>query len=57
MKKGLYSSCCNQDKGIYYYKTYDNSAINAVDMNREDLDGAEIKAYDLVKEESITFQN
>ena len=53
----IYSSCCNQDKGIYYYKTYDNSAINAVDMNREDLDGSELKAYDLQKEESITFQN
>ena len=53
----IYSSYCNQDKGIYYYKTYDNSAINAVDMNREDLDGSELKAYDLQKEESITFQN
>lgn len=53
----IYSSCCNQDKGIYYYKTYDNSAINAVDMNREDLDGSEVKAYDLVKKKSITFQN
>ena len=34
----LYSSCMNTDKGVYYYKTYDNSQINGVDMFKEDLD-------------------
>lgn len=37
-----YSCCCNTEKGIYYYKTYDNSNITAVDMHRYDLDGREI---------------
>ena len=25
----LYSSCCNADKGIYYYTTYENRHIRA----------------------------
>lgn len=36
----LYSSCCNTDKGIYYYKTYDNSRINAVALRKENLDSS-----------------
>jgi len=53
----IYSSCCNLDKGIYYYTTYDNSAINAVDMHKEDLDADQVIAYDLIKKEQINFQN
>lgn len=32
-----YSSCCNADKGIYYYTTYDNFNIKSVDMHKENL--------------------
>lgn len=53
----IYTSCCNATKGIYYYTTYDNHQINAVDMNREDLDGEEIIRYSLVKDEYIEYQN
>ena len=53
----IYSSCCNQDKGIYYYTTYENSQINAVDMHKENLDSDTVVAYDLVKEQNIHFQN
>ena len=53
----IYSSCCNQDKGIYYYTTYENSQINAVDMHRENLDGAELKVYDLIEGQHFNFQN
>ena len=41
----VYSSCCNTDKGIYYYKTYDNFCITAVDMHREHLDGTTLICY------------
>lgn len=34
----LYSSCMDQENGIYYYKTYDNNRINAIDMNKEQLE-------------------
>lgn len=38
----IYSSCCNTDKGIYYYKTYDNFNIQAMDMKQADLTGSEL---------------
>ena len=44
----IYSSCCNTDQGIYYYTTYENSQISAVDMNREDLEGQTIVSYPLI---------
>lgn len=53
----IYTSCCNTDKGIYYYTTYDNHQITAVDMNKENLDGAELVRYPLIKEEQIRVQN
>jgi len=43
----IYSSCCNTDKGIYYYKTYDNWQIIAIDMYKEELEGASIIKYPL----------
>ena len=33
----IYTSCCNASKGIYYYTTYDNHQITAVDMHKENL--------------------
>ncbi len=53
----LYTSCCNADKGIYYYTTYDNHQITAVDMNRECLDGEEMITYLPVRGEQINWQN
>ena len=53
----LYTSCCNADKGIYYYTTYDNHQINAVDMHRENLDSNELIRYPLIKDEQINIQN
>lgn len=53
----VYSSCCNLDKGIYYYKTYDNSQICAVDMHKENLDGQSIISYALQKIPQIKWQN
>ena len=34
----VYTSCCNTDKGIFYYTTYKNRQICAVDMNKLNLD-------------------
>lgn len=41
----IYTSCCNAAKGIYYYKTYDNSRIAGIDMHREDFDGTKCVCY------------
>ena len=53
----IYSSCCNMDKGIYYYTTYENSQITAVDMNKENLDSNKIISYNLIKGQQINIQN
>lgn len=53
----VYSSCCNTDRGIYYYTTYDNSQICGVDMKKEDLDGTELIAYPLISGQKIIYQN
>ena len=53
----IYSSCCNIDRGIYYYRTYDNSQICAVDMHHEDLDGTELISYPLVTKQQINRIN
>lgn len=53
----LYSSCINTQKGVYYYVTYENRSITAVDMCKEDLNSSELITYGLIKKENITFQN
>lgn len=53
----LYTSCCNARRGIYYYTTYGNRQITAVDMHRENLDGNSLVRYPLVTGERIFFQN
>lgn len=53
----LYTSCCNTDKGIYYYTTYNNHQISAVDMRREDLSSSRLIRYAPVQGEQILMQN
>lgn len=53
----VYSSCCNADKGIYYYTTYENHCITAVDMHTEDLDASELYRYPVTRRESIVYRN
>ncbi len=42
-----YSCCCNADKGIYYYTTYENSTVTAVNMHSVNLGGEEIYKFPL----------
>ncbi len=53
----LYSCCINTDKGIYYYTTYQNQAISAVDMKKEDLNGHQLIKYPLMTKQRIVYQN
>ena len=53
----IYTSCCNATKGIYYYTTYDNHQITAVDMHKENLDTDKLICYPLIEGEQIRFQN
>lgn len=53
----LYSSCCNTEQGIYYYTTYDNSRVCAVQMHREDLDSCGLVSYPLLHRQDFFLQN
>lgn len=52
-----YTSCCNASQGIYYYTTYGNRRISAVDLHREDLEGDRLFRFPLVIGEDIRFLN
>ena len=43
----VYTSCCDTDKRIFYYTTYENPQISAVDMNNHNLDGDKLYEYPL----------
>ena len=53
----IYTSCCNTDKGIYYYTTYDNHQITAVNMHKEKLDDVFLVRFPLITGEQIYAQN
>ena len=53
----IYASCCNTTKGIYYYITYENHQITAVDMFQEDLEGTMPVNYPLIQGQQIKRQN
>ena len=51
----LYSSCINTNEGIYYYTTYENRQITAVDMKKENPDSSSLVRYPLITSEQIRF--
>lgn len=52
-----YSSCCDMDKGIYYYTTYNNFEISAVDMKKENLESETLMSYRIRDEVQIKYIN
>lgn len=53
----LYTSCCNTDTGVYYYTTYEDRTVAAVDMHAEDLEGNLPVSYPLISKWNIRYQN
>ncbi|MEX2785209.1 choloylglycine hydrolase [Streptococcus sp. H49] len=53
----IYSSCCNLDTGVYYYRTYNNSQITGVDLTKEDLNGSQTVTYPIIDEQQIHILN
>ena len=53
----IYSSCCDTETGTYYYKTYNNSQINAVNLFKENLSSSTLSTYPLNIESSINYTN
>lgn len=52
-----YTSCYDMDNEVLYYTTYNNQSLNAVDMKKEDFDGAALKKIDFDREFQVNFQN
>ena len=52
-----YSCCINADKGIYYYKTYEDNQIHAVQLEKEDLNAKHLHVYELSKKQEIKYMN
>ena len=56
-ERTIYTSCWNADRGIYYYTTYTNRRISAVELRREDLDAAALIRYPMRTWEDVFYQN
>ena len=53
----LYTSCCNADKGIYYYTSYENHQITSINMHHTNLNSNCLTRYPMIKKEQIRMQN
>ena len=53
----LYSSCYNLNEGVFYYTTYNNHQISAINLHNVDLDSAELNQYQIIEVEQINYQN
>ena len=53
----LYTSCCCADSGIYYYTTYGNRQISAVNLSKENLDSKNLIGYTLNNTQNIYRHN
>lgn len=56
-ERTIYTSCCNGDKGTYYYTTYENRQINAVYLHHTNLDDKVLAGFPLVQREQICYHN
>lgn len=52
-----YTSCCDTEKMIYYYTTYENSQINAVKLTSRDIASARLVEYKMSFVPSINYVN
>lgn len=53
----IYSSCMDLNQGIYYYRTYENGRVNAVDLRKESLETAEVISFPYITEQDFNYQN
>ena len=52
----VYTSCCDMERGIYHYVTYENRQICAVDLHRCDLERDALSCCPLVTGQQIHLQ-
>ena len=52
----IYSCCMDAEKGVYYYNTYYNHQITAVDMHATNLDDRRLVIFPLKKKQQILWE-
>ena len=52
-----YSACMSAAHGVYYYKTYTNNSLTAIDMHREALDSEELREFPLATTQQVFWAN
>ena len=57
LEKTIYTACFDAYGGVYYYTTYENRQITAVDMFKEDINGCKLTRYPMINTPQIKFQN
>ncbi len=53
----LYSSCYNLEQAIFYYTTYNNHQISALDLHKSDLDANTLTYQPIITSEQINYLN
>lgn len=53
----VYSSCCNADRGLYYYTTYDDPTPRCVNMHACDLSACEPVTFPVTHGGEVIYQN
>lgn len=53
----LYTSCCDTARGVYFYTTYENRSVTAVDIRSCDMDAATLQCFPLCRTERIYCQS
>lgn len=56
-ERTIYSSCYNLNQGIFYYTTYNNHQISAIQLNNADLDNTNLIRFPVIETEQIHYQN
>lgn len=56
LDKTIYSSCCDTEKGVYYYKTYENTGVVGIELFAADYQGEKLTIYEW-KRNDILIQN
>ena len=52
-----YTSCSDMDNCIYYYTTYSNHQISAINMFKENIDGNNLISFKMIFDEKIAYLN
>ena len=53
----LYTACWDASRGIYYYTTYENRQLSAVELRREGLDTDMLRCYPMHAPGAVCFRN